>query len=384
MGILSGGLGSIAGAAGGFALGGPAGAALGASLGGALDASSAAKKAAQLQAQGYQNAINEQARQYDLTRSDLQPFLQAGYDALPQYQQGIDQAPTAPTLDPFTGQAVQAPTLNEFNYNGQAVQAPELQQFNFDPSKIAESPAYQFQLQQGQQQLNRLAGANRQLGSGNRLIAAEQFGQGLASQSLNDEYQRQLAQNQANNQARSAQFGLTSQSVQDQYNRQLAANQAQGGTRQAQFGLNTQQLGQEQSLAQQEQNRLLAQYGLGLDAFNQRLNRLAGLVDVGRGTGTALGAVGQNSANAISGLQSAIGESNAAGRIGQTSAINQGVNQAIGLGSLLGGLQSSQPSASPQPNVGYAPMGFLAPKPGDTMNELFQSNPNLSLGNVRF
>ena len=220
------------------------------------DAAAAAAAAAN---QGSQAGIAETRRQFDLTRADLLPFLEAATGeggALGQFQAGIDQAPAF----------------------------DEVSQFQFDPTTAMDSPAMQFQLQQGQQQLDRLSGANRQLGSGQRLIGAQQFGQGLASQSLGDEFNRQF------------------------------------------------------QTQQQQNNALLQNNALRNEQFNQRMNRLAGLVDVGRGTGTALGQLGGQSSANISGLMQNIGQTNAANALAQSSGINNLVGQGIGAaGMMLGG-----------------------------------------------
>jgi hypothetical protein len=302
---------------------------VGGSLLGSAVAARGASSAARTQAGAAQAGIDETQRQFDVTRQDFRPFLQAGQNALPQFLAGIDQAPDAPQLQQFGGQAVQAPTLQ---------QAPQLQQFQFDPRAALDNPALQFQREMGQQQVERAAGANRQLGSGQRLIAAQQFGQGLASQSLDDEFRRQLAMNQAQNQAAAQQFGLgTQRDIQ-------------------QFGLGSQQLGQEQALAQQEQNRLLTQFGLTSDQFNQRLNRLGGLVDVGRGTAGSLAtAGGQASANTAN-LLLAQGQAGAAGQLGRANIIGSAIQQAVG-GAALGGAFNPQQAQNPLAGGGFTTGG---------------------------
>ena len=69
---------------------------------------------------GQREALEEQRRQFDLTRGDLLPFLQAATGeggALGLLQTGLEQAPLP----------------------------PELQQFQFDPRAALENPALQFQ-----------------------------------------------------------------------------------------------------------------------------------------------------------------------------------------------------------------------------------------------
>jgi hypothetical protein len=70
--------------------------------------------------------------------------------------------------------------------------------FSFDSSKIASDPGYQFQLQQGQNALDRKAAAGGGFYSGAGLQAASKFNQGLASTALTDAYNRQKDQFQTN------------------------------------------------------------------------------------------------------------------------------------------------------------------------------------------
>lgn len=91
-------------------------------------------------------SIREQQRQYDLTRQDNQPFLDAGYGALRRQ--------------------------NEF--------------LNGDTSGFENSVDYQWALQQGFQGLNRGAAANGSFGSGGADADRIAYGQGLASQYSNN------------------------------------------------------------------------------------------------------------------------------------------------------------------------------------------------------
>lgn len=295
MGIFSGSLGTLIGGGAGFLVGGPMGAAIGASIGSGLDQANAADEAAKLQQRGTTAGIAEQRRQFDITNQQLQPFLQAATGsggALNQLMAGIDQAPQVPNLP------------------GVSTQAPQLTPFQFDPTNAMNNPAIQFQMQQGQQQIDRIAGRNRGLGSGQRLVAAQEFGQGLASQALGEEFNRQMAQNQSANQVGLQNFGI---------NRELEDT-----------GI----------------NRLLQQYGLTSDAYNQRLNRLSGIVDVGRGTGTALGQMGQQSSGNIANLMQAGSSAAAAGRLGQTNALLGGLQQGLGLYAMSGGFGGGSPAYS--------------------------------------
>jgi hypothetical protein len=59
-----------------------------------------------------------------------------------------------------------------------------------DPNSITQSPAYQFRLNQGIGAIDAGAAAKGMLGSGNRMMELEQFGQGLASQEYDNQFNR--------------------------------------------------------------------------------------------------------------------------------------------------------------------------------------------------
>ena len=118
-------------------------------VGGVVQANGA-KKAAKAQQAGYDAASMESARQYDQTREDMQPWMQAGNNALSQMQQ-----------------------LNGGDF-----------------SSFKESPDYQFAFDQGMQALDRSAAARGSLYSGGHQADLMQFGQGLASQQYGNYYNR--------------------------------------------------------------------------------------------------------------------------------------------------------------------------------------------------
>lgn len=74
-----------------------------------------------------------------------------------------------------------------------------------NPASIQTDPSYQFNLEQGNQAINRSAAAKGMLGSGNVLAELARYGQGMASQEYRNQFNRLsdlLRQKQ--------QFGLTS------------------------------------------------------------------------------------------------------------------------------------------------------------------------------
>lgn len=67
------------------------------------------------------------------------------------------------------------------------------------PQNFNQSDAYKWNFEQGREAVNRTAAAKRMLGSGNRLSELTKFGQGLASQEYGNEFNRQLALKQLEN-----------------------------------------------------------------------------------------------------------------------------------------------------------------------------------------
>lgn len=110
----------------------------------------AAQGAANAAAEGQQLSIAEQQRQFDLTRQDMQPWMQAGQGALGQMQ-----------------------ALNSGDF-----------------SSFTQSPDYQFALDQGMQALDRSAAAGGMLTSGGADADRIAFGQGLATQNYGNFYNR--------------------------------------------------------------------------------------------------------------------------------------------------------------------------------------------------
>lgn len=123
--------------------------AAGSVIGGALSAKGA-KDAGKAAAGGADAAAAESARQYDQTRQDLMPWLDAGRNALVDIQR-----------------------INAGDFSG----------FRADPG-------YQWSQQQGLQALDRSAAARGSLFSGGADADRIAFGQGLADQQFNNYYNR--------------------------------------------------------------------------------------------------------------------------------------------------------------------------------------------------
>lgn len=130
----------------------PWGAVIGAavSLYGANQQRNAANRGAQAQQDASQAAIAEQQRQFDLTRQDQAPWLQAGTDALGKQQSFL----------------------------------------NGDWSGFQNSPDYKYALDQGLSAIDHRAAANGGLFGGGNTRDAIQFGSGLALQNANGYYNK--------------------------------------------------------------------------------------------------------------------------------------------------------------------------------------------------
>jgi hypothetical protein len=109
-------------------------------------ADKAPKQAAQIQAQAADRAIAEDRRQFDVTRADQQPWLQAGQAALGRLQ---------------------------------------------DPNAFQADPGYQFQRNEGMRGIERSFAARGGAASGNALKALAEFNSGLAAQSYGNWWNRQ-------------------------------------------------------------------------------------------------------------------------------------------------------------------------------------------------
>ncbi|KQH73606.1 hypothetical protein XfCFBP8356_008710 [Xylella fastidiosa subsp. sandyi] len=157
-----------------------------ASLIGSLIQGNAARRAGNAQARASQEAIAEQQRQYNQARQDQLPWLTAGQNAL-------------------TGQ--------------QAV-------LSGDYSGFEKAPDYTYALDQGLQGLDRSAAARGSLYSGGHQADVMKFAQGLASQNLNN-YWNRLAGLSGSGQAAASQLAGLGQSyaanVGNQYNNAAAA-----------------------------------------------------------------------------------------------------------------------------------------------------------------
>ncbi len=133
-------------------------------------------EAADAQAEGASNAGNATLQAQREAIKAQQPILDGGYAATNKLMDLLG-------LSKNTG----APGFNSLN-------TP----FSFDASQLESTPGYQFQLQQGQEALDRKAAAGGGFYSGAALKAAEGFGQDLARTNFDNEYSRQFNAYQTN------------------------------------------------------------------------------------------------------------------------------------------------------------------------------------------
>jgi len=172
-------LGSILGAAAGFALGGPSGAMLGASLGGGIDASQASRQQAEAvgQAASQQAAASNRAAEIQREMFDRQLALEKE-----QFERQIAlQEPWRRAGEQALNRLV--PMATQYTPFG-------MQQFQADPG-------YAFRLSEGQKALERSAAARGGLISGNALRAAQQYGQQMGSQEYQNAFNRYQAEREA-------------------------------------------------------------------------------------------------------------------------------------------------------------------------------------------
>lgn len=127
----------------------------------------AADYSANLQSQAEGNSLNYTKGVYSDTTAAAQPYEQAGATALSQLSAGTAAG-------------------GEFNSSPTSDQV------------MAQDPGYQFNLDEGQQALERAQAAGGNVGSGGAMKEAAQYVQGYASNAYNDAYNRFMTTRQSN------------------------------------------------------------------------------------------------------------------------------------------------------------------------------------------
>lgn len=141
----------------------------------------AAEKAGNLQADSSKYAADLAQKQFEQTRKDQMPWLEAGKGALEQLQQHIAKAPGF--NDKWGGR------IEDAYKNGQLTGG-------LDPNNFASDPSYQFRKQQGMDGLQSSAAAGGSLLSGAALKSLNEYNSNLASQEYGNAWQRDQAEKQ--------------------------------------------------------------------------------------------------------------------------------------------------------------------------------------------
>lgn len=161
----------------------------GAIVGGLLSGS-ASKSAAKTQANAANQATQAQLQMYGQTQGNLQPFLTAGQTSLADlgYFMGLGGPGFAPANDQFVT------ALNAAGYDKPTGPGGTLKGFGagmqpFGLEQFQASPAYQFNLEQGQRAIDKGAAARGNFYAPQTLQDLSKFSQGLASNEFQNAFQ---------------------------------------------------------------------------------------------------------------------------------------------------------------------------------------------------
>lgn len=141
----------------------------------------AAEKAGQLQADSSKYAADLAQKQYEQTRQDQMPWLEAGRDALGDLSDRIGQ--NAQFDDRWGGRIEEA-------YQGGQLTG------GLDPNNFQTDPSYQFRKQEGMDGIQSSAAASGGLLSGAALKSLNSYNSNLASQEYGNAWQRDQAEKQ--------------------------------------------------------------------------------------------------------------------------------------------------------------------------------------------
>lgn len=187
-------------------------------------------------------------------------------------------------------------------YKPYAEYSPYKEYVPFSEANFKADPGYQFRLDQGNQSIQNMAAATGNLNSGRALKDAMTFNSGLASQEYQNAYAR---------------YG-------NDYNTGLNSHVQNYLT-----GLNSH----------------IQNYNTGFNAFNtdktNQFNRLAAIAGMGQASASSLAGVSQNYANQVSNNLAQSANAQAAGAVGQSNAINQGLGSLANAGMSYAALSQS-------------------------------------------
>ena len=264
---------------------------------GASKQADAAERSAQLQADAAKRAAELQNQQYQQTRQDLSPFMQAGQQAIGTLGQRLNSGYYDPTMSAQGGMQY-------------AQGLPQYQQFGIDPMQqyqqasqplnvnLEQDPGYQYRMQEGTRALEGSAAARGGLFSGKTGKDLATFGQNLASQEYGQAYNRALQGRELQNQAYNQAFNQNLMNQQQGFGQALQSGQFQNQAY-------NQALQNELAQQQQGYNQLYNMAGIGQQAasqggqFGQQAAQNIG--QYGMGAAQAQGQAGQQAAGAWGG-----------------------------------------------------------------------------------
>lgn len=321
----------------------------GGSLAGGIVAGRAARGSAQTQVEAAQQANDMLRRMYEEQRGDLAPYRETGYRGLEQLA-GLGDTPftygqytPTETLDPnaYTFD----PSYHTFDPSAYAFQygqaPPEASQYNL-PGQVnigsgqdllSQDPGYQWRVQQGQKALESSAASKGGLVSGAQMRAAQDYGQGLASQEYGQAYGRAREREQAGYERGLQRYGLDTQREQTMYGRGLGENELrytralQGkqynlGLDQYQNQLAYQRAYQQNAdLANRTRDAYSTNFGTQMGLRNQRFNELAALAGIGQTAGGQQAGLASQFGGQLAGNITSAGAAQAAGQVGGASAL---------------------------------------------------------------
>lgn len=149
-------------------------------IGGAMISSSASKSAANTEASAANKATDLQNQQWQQTQANMKPYLQLGNSAM---------SPLLTAMGYKTSQNADG----SYSFGGVDPSNPLQQTFTAPTAdQAAQTPGYQFTLQQGLKATQNSAAARGLGTSGAALKGASTYASGLADSTYNDVYQRAL------------------------------------------------------------------------------------------------------------------------------------------------------------------------------------------------
>jgi len=294
---------------------GTAAAIVGGSVVSGILGNSAANRASAAASSATAASIAEQRRQFDLNRSDTEPYRQSGVNALNAYNQAMGlQGETGVRQEDAPLPAFQDNTapLPEFQYGG--IPLPEFNGGDRFKYNLEGDAGYRFARDEAIKAANRGAATQGQFNSGNRLAAIADRVTGVAQQYANDAFNRQMGESVANYGRDVNEYNLGYNRANDLYGRELTK-----------YGLDYQK-------NKDDYNRNLTKYGLDYqqnqDTYGRGqnyLNRLQGLSGMGQTSVSQSGAAGANMANSIGNILSANAAAQGSAAQNRYSAINNAI-----------------------------------------------------------